>query len=44
MGMTDKQFNAFLRELIEHLKALREDLNKENVDKIIDRLQRTLED
>ena len=44
MGMTDAQFKAFVRFIIDALEAA--DPNKENekVQKVIDNLQKTLED
>jgi len=48
MGMTDKQFNGFVRFLLEALKEAKEEKedNKkdERLEKIIDNLQKTLED
>lgn len=47
IGMTDKQFNAFLRQLIENLKRANEQNNEEKtkeIKKIIDNLQKSLED
>lgn len=47
IGMTDKQFNAFLRQLIENLKKANEQNNEEKtkeIKKIIDNLQKSLED
>jgi hypothetical protein len=44
MGMTDKQFNAFLRLLIEDLKEVEKETESEKVKKIIENLQKTLED
>ena len=48
MGMTDKQFNGFVRFLIDALKETKEepsaDKKEEKLDKIIDNLQKTLED
>lgn len=48
MGMTDKQFNGFVRFLLDALKEAREekesDKQDEKLDKIIDNLQKTLED
>ena len=46
--MTDKQFNGFLRQLIKNLKKANENEDekerKEEIDGIIDDLQKTLED
>lgn len=48
MGMTDKQFNGFVRFLLEALKEAKEekeeDKKDERLEKIIDNLQKTLED
>ncbi|WP_286152207.1 hypothetical protein [Sporofaciens musculi] len=48
MGMTDKQFNGFVRFLLDALKEAREekedDKKDEKISKIIDNLQKTLED
>lgn len=48
MGMTDKQFNGFIRFLIDDLKEVREekDEDKKNkrIEKILENLQSTLED
>lgn len=48
MGMTDKQFNGFIRFLIDDLKEAQEeeDVDKKNerLQKILDNLQSTLED
>ena len=48
MGMTDKQFNGFIRFLIDDLKEVREetDAEKKNkrIEKILENLQSTLED
>lgn len=48
MGMTDKQFNGFIRFLIDDLNEVQEendnDKKKERIQKILDILQRTLED
>ena len=49
-GMTDKQFNSFLRELLDRQKDLEKAIDESNVEakmlvrKIIDRLQKDLED
>ncbi len=45
MGMTDKQFNGFLRQLIKNLKRAneQEDPHKD-IDEIIEDLQQTIED
>lgn len=48
MGMTDKQFNGFIRFLIDDLKEAREETDSEKKDKrlekILENLQSTLED
>ena len=48
MGMTDKQFNGFIRFLIDGLKEAQEendaDKKNERIQKILDNLQSTLED
>lgn len=48
MGQTDSQFKAFIRFVLDDLKELKQetDENKrsEKLDKIIDNLQKTLED
>ena len=48
MGMTDKQFNGFLRFLLENLKDLQkekdEEVQQEKLSKIIDNIQKTIED
>ena len=48
MGMTDKQFNGFVRFLLDALKEAQEekenDKKDEKISKIIDNLQKTLED
>lgn len=48
MGMTDKQFNAFIRFLIDDLKEAKEEQDMEKKDarikKILENLQSTLED
>lgn len=48
MGMTDKQFNGFIRFLIDDLKEVQEEKDdnkrKERIQKILDNLQSTLED
>ncbi len=48
MGMTDKQFNGFIRFLIDDLKEVQEekDEDKKNkrIEKILENLQSTLED
>ncbi len=47
MGMTDKQFNAFLRILLENLKEAKEEIETSNkvdkLDKTIENIQKTLE-
>lgn len=48
MGMTDKQFNGFIRFLIDDLQEAKEeaDTDKKNkrIEKILENLQSTLED
>lgn len=48
MGMTDKQFNGFIRFLIDDLKEAEEetDVEKKNarIKKVLENLQNTLED
>ena len=48
MGMTDKQFNGFIRFLIDDLKEAKEETDTEKKDeriqKILENLQSTLED
>ncbi|WP_461811553.1 hypothetical protein [Faecalimonas sp.] len=48
IGMTDKQFNAFLRFLIDDLKEVQEEVDTEKknkrLEKILENLQNTLED
>lgn len=48
MGMTDKQFNGFIRFLIDDLNEARDEADQEKKDKkikkIIENLQSTLED
>ena len=48
MGMTDKQFNGFIRFLIDDLKEAQEEADVEKKDKrlqkILENLQSTLED
>lgn len=48
MGMTDKQFNGFVRFLLDALKEAKDeaesDKKEEKLSKIIDNLQKTLED
>lgn len=48
IGMTDKQFNGFLRQLIKNLKNANkiedEEEGKEEIKEIIEDLQKTLED
>ena len=48
MGMTDKQFNGFVRFLLDALKEANDeqdpDKKQEKVNRIIDNLQKTLED
>ncbi|MDO4721446.1 MAG: hypothetical protein Q4A78_12340 [Peptostreptococcaceae bacterium] len=47
MGMTDKQFNAFLRMLIKELKDAKDEIAKddkvEKLEKTIENLQQSLE-
>lgn len=48
MGMTDKQFSSFIRFLLDALKEAQEEKEtekkEEKIAKIIDNLQKTLED
>lgn len=48
MGMTDKQFNGFIRFLIDDLKEVQEEQDEEKKElklkRILDNLQSTLED
>ncbi|WP_199882850.1 hypothetical protein [Bariatricus massiliensis] len=48
MGMTDKQFNGFIRFLIDDIKEVQEEKDEkkkeERLQKILDNLQSTLED
>lgn len=51
MGMTDKQFKSFLREMIHNQEEIRKDLEKNDpeeamikVDNLIERLQKGIED
>ncbi len=48
MGMTDKQFNGFVRFVLDDLKEIREEKEdgkkEEKLDKVIENLQKTLED
>lgn len=48
MGMTDKQFNGFIRFLIDDIKEIQEEKDErkkeERLQKILDNLQSTLED
>lgn len=48
IGMTDKQFNGFIRFLIDDLNEVQEendnDKKNERIQKILDNLQSTLED
>ena len=48
MGMTDKQFNGFIRFLIDDLEEVREERDEkkkdEKIKKILENLQCTLED
>lgn len=48
MGMTDKQFNGFIRFLIDDLNEIRQEEDEqkkiERINKILENLQKTLED
>ena len=48
MGMTDKQFNSFVRFVLDAIKDAAsekdEEKRKEKIEKILDNLQKTLED
>lgn len=48
MGMTDKQFNGFVRFVLDDLKEIKEEKESEKkdekLDKVIENLQKTLED
>jgi hypothetical protein len=48
MGMTDKHFNSFVRLLLEELKNAKAEPERakfeEKIDKLIDNLQKSLED
>ncbi len=48
MGQTDSQFKAFIRFILDDIKELRDETDKdkqnEKIEKIIDNLQKTLED
>lgn len=48
MGMTDKQFNGFVRLLLDDLKEISEETDEtkrqEKLEKVINNLQKTLED
>lgn len=47
MGMTDKQFNAFLRQLIKNLKKANEEKEEsktKEIENIIEDLQKSIED
>ena len=48
MGMTDKQFNGFVRfvldDIREVLEGMQENKEKEKLEKVADNLQKTLED
>lgn len=48
MGMTDKQFNGFVRfvldDILEVLEKLPEGAEKEKLQKLADNLQKTIED
>lgn len=48
MGMTDKQFNGFLRMLLDRLKEIQMETDKEKkeerLDKVVEDIQKTIED
>lgn len=44
MGQTDSQFKAFVRVTLETLKEIYEETHNEKLKKLIDNLQKTLED
>ena len=48
MGMTDKQFNGFIRFVLDDIKEVMEELpegrQKKKLQKVADNLQQTLED
>lgn len=48
MGMTDKQFNSYVRLLLEEMESVKNEENSEKkekkLEKIIDTLRQTLED
>lgn len=48
MGMTDKQFDSFVRFVLDDLKEIKEEKDdskrEEKLNKVIDNLQKTLED
>ena len=48
MGMTDKQFNDFVRFVLDDIKevleGMQESKEKEKLEKVADNLQKTLED
>lgn len=49
MGMTDKQFNYFLRTIIKDLKEIKQSLDdkekaEEKIEEVLEDLQKTLED
>lgn len=49
MGMTDKQFNYFLRTIIKELKEIKQSLDdkekaEEKIEEVLEDLQKTLED
>lgn len=44
MGQTDSQFKAFIRIMIETLKEINEQTPSDKLMKLIDNLQKTLED
>ena len=44
MGQTDSQFKAFIRVMLETLKEIDEQTPSDKLKKLIDNLQKTLED
>ncbi len=48
MGMTDKQFNGFIRLLLDDIKEAIEEKDeakkRERLEKVVDNLQKTIED
>ncbi len=44
MGQTDSQFKAFIRVTLEVLKEIHQETPNEKLKKLIDNLQKTLED